>query len=209
VSGDDERSALGAVPPEAERQLRLAAKRALRGRMRSLRRVLPAPAAAVRSAAACARLVELEVFAGARTVIAYVAFRNELDPAPALERARAVGKRVGLVRVEPGGALSVREHAADAALEENAQGVLEPADTASVIADSDVDLILVPALAADERGHRIGYGGGYYDRLLPRLPAARKVALVYDFQLLCEAPDTEGDVRVDWVVTDKRVLPSA
>ena len=64
----------------------------------------------------------------------------------------------------------------------------------------------MPALAFDVRGHRIGYGHGYYDRLLPRLPRALNVAVGYDFQLVSELPDTEGDIAVDWLVTDARTL---
>ena len=61
-------------------------------------------------------------------------------------------------------------------------------------------------MAIDASGYRIGYGQGYYDRLLPKLGAAFKVAIVYDFQLLAETPYTDGDVPVDCVVTDQRTL---
>jgi 5-formyltetrahydrofolate cyclo-ligase len=65
----------------------------------------------------------------------------------------------------------------------------------------------VPALAADPRGHRIGYGAGYYDRALPSyVPPAATFVVVFDFQLLAEVPCTEGDVPVDRIVTDARTL---
>jgi 5-formyltetrahydrofolate cyclo-ligase len=71
----------------------------------------------------------------------------------------------------------------------------------------EVEAVVVPALAADPSGHRIGYGAGYYDRTLPRFaPPAVAVAVVFDFQLVAEVPTTDGDVRVDWIVTDTRVM---
>src|SRR4029077_7939559 len=72
----------------------------------------------------------------------------------------------------------------------------------------ELDVIMVPALAVDPGGHRIGYGAGYYDRTLPRFAAATAtgVAVTFDFQLLAEIPSLGNDVRVDWVVTDTRVL---
>ncbi|HEY5239824.1 MAG TPA: 5-formyltetrahydrofolate cyclo-ligase, partial [Polyangiaceae bacterium] len=57
------------------------------------------------------------------------------------------------------------------------------------------------------RGHRIGYGAGYYDRALPRFaPPAVSVTVLFDFQLVAEVPTTDGDVTVDWIVTDTRVM---
>jgi 5-formyltetrahydrofolate cyclo-ligase len=64
----------------------------------------------------------------------------------------------------------------------------------------------VPALAVDARGFRIGYGRGFYDRLLPTLPNALTVAIVYDFQLVAEVPEEPFDVPVHVVATDARVL---
>jgi 5-formyltetrahydrofolate cyclo-ligase len=81
----------------------------------------------------------------------------------------------------------------------------QPAASAPPIADASIDLVLVPALAVDERGHRIGYGKGFYDRLLPRL-AALRVALVFDFERIVEVPVRAGDVPVDVIVTDERVI---
>ena len=69
----------------------------------------------------------------------------------------------------------------------------------------EVDVVVVPALAIDPTGHRIGYGAGYYDRALSGTAVA-KVGVIFDFQLVPEVPATDGDVPVDWIVTDRRVL---
>jgi 5-formyltetrahydrofolate cyclo-ligase len=189
-----------------EQALRVRAKAELRERLRAVRRVLPEAACATRSQALCERLIALPEFASARVVVGYAAYRKEADAQLALHAAEQAGKNTGLVRVEPENALGVHRHRSGDALAENAYGILEPAPDAPRIELGDIDLILVPGLAVDERGHRIGYGQGYYDRLLPRLPRAFKVAVAYDFQLLAETPNTHADVAVDCVVTDERVL---
>ena len=67
-----------------------------------------------------------------------------------------------------------------------------------------------PALAVDPRGHRIGYGAGYYDRALPRYaPPAITIAVAFDFQLVAEAPNSTFDIPVAWVVTDTRAMRTA
>lgn len=195
-----------ALDPAEEQALRVRAKQELRGRMRSLRRVLPQAACAQRSGAICLRLCELTAFANARTMVGYAAYQKEADPAAALRVAEHAQKTVGLVRIEDGGGLSLHRHCEGDPLEPNAFGIAEPLLQAERIAYTDVDLVIVPALAIDERGHRIGYGHGYYDRLLPQLSRAFKVAIAYDFQLLMDLPSTQGDVPVDCVVTDTRTL---
>jgi 5-formyltetrahydrofolate cyclo-ligase len=88
-------------------------------------------------------------------------------------------------------------------------GFLQPPAGSPRVPELDVGIVLVPALAVDERGHRIGWGKGFYDRLLPLVPDAVRIALVFDFQLVAEVPDTPGDERVDYVVTDSRVIATA
>lgn len=186
--------------------MRVRAKEALRGRMRGIRRVLPVEACAARSRAVCERVLALPELAGARVIVGYVALRKEADPSAVLDVARRAHQITGLVRVLPDSELALLRHDQDAALVESEYGFLEPAADAPAIAEASVDVILVPALAADAQGNRIGSGRGYYDRLLPRLQRAFKIALVYDFQLLAEAPVLEHDAPVDCVVTDERVL---
>lgn len=189
-----------------EQALRMRAKAELRERLRALRRVMPEAACSARSAALCERLIALPELDRARVVVGYAAYRKEASIDRALQAAEEAGKTIGLVRVEPENALGVHRHRSGDALIENAYGILEPAEDAPRIELASVDLILVPALAVDERGHRIGYGQGYYDRLLPRLPRAFKIAVAYDFQLLAETPNTHADVPLDCVVTDERVV---
>ena len=79
-------------------------------------------------------------------------------------------------------------------------GMLEPTPDLPVIAPSTLEVILVPGVAFDRRGGRLGFGGGYYDRFLPTTPALR-VAATYDECLSEALPCGEHDQRMDWVVT--------
>lgn len=189
-----------------ERALRLQAKEELRRRMRSVRGAIPADARAARSRAMVERVLGLDEYARAKVVAGYVAVRSEADPAAVLARALADGKRVALPRVDANGALVFHDWSDGRTLVESELGILEPAEDSPVLAPSEIDLVLVPALAADARGHRIGSGRGFYDRALPLLTRAHAVAYVYDFQLLAEIPDTEGDACVDRVLTDRKTL---
>jgi 5-formyltetrahydrofolate cyclo-ligase len=71
---------------------------------------------------------------------------------------------------------------------------------------SEIDLMIVPAVAIDPRGNRIGRGGAYYDRLLATCPTIFTIGVIYDFQLIAEAPTTEGDIALNAVATDQRLI---
>ena len=91
-------------------------------------------------------------------------------------------------------------------MHERGQGFLDPGPDAPEA--EALDVIVVPGLAFDPRGYRIGYGAGYYDRTLPRFrPPALAVGVAFDFQLAPDLPSTDNDVPVDLIVTDERVLP--
>ncbi len=84
-------------------------------------------------------------------------------------------------------------------------GILEPIDVIK-IAYKNIDLVLVPGIAFDKEGHRIGYGFGYYDRFLRKVPKAIKIGLAFDFQVADKIPREEHDAPVDLIVTDERVI---
>lgn len=71
---------------------------------------------------------------------------------------------------------------------------------------ADIDVAAVPLLAVDERGNRLGYGGGYYDRYLAAHPKTLKIGYCFDFQVLKEVPSLTTDVSMDVIVTDKRII---
>lgn len=186
-----------------EPELRKKMKAALRTSMRGQRMALPIAARAARASALADQLASLPELAGARTVLSYSRIHGEIDPAPTLARHPHV--RVLLPRVDDD-ALTFHETGPAHPLEMSSFGILEPKRDAPRVAPEDVDVVLVPALALDARGHRVGYGRGFYDRVLASMPGACAVALVYDFQLVAEVPDEPFDVPVHVVATDARVL---
>lgn len=84
-------------------------------------------------------------------------------------------------------------------------GILEPIEVMK-IAYKNIDLVLVPGIVFDKEGHRIGYGFGYYDRLLAKVPKAVKIGLAFDFQVVDKIPKETHDIAVDFIVTEKEVI---
>jgi 5-formyltetrahydrofolate cyclo-ligase len=194
------------APEEIER-LRVAAKEELRKRVAALRRALSVDTRQRFARAMSEHLVESEIFKRAKVVAAYSALRFEIDPRAIVERACALGKIVGLPRfVAQAGTLELAAYRPDDPLVETHFMVKEPVETAPSIDLASVDLVLVPGLAFDLRGQRLGFGQGYYDRFLPRMPNAVRVGLSFELQLLVEVPATTHDVPVDHLATERRML---
>jgi 5-formyltetrahydrofolate cyclo-ligase len=200
----------GFVPSSAEDVLRARVKAELRKRMRALRKTLPPAACADRSTRIADRVSALEPIARARAVALFwpIEDRHEVDLRSLDVRLRARGVRVAYPGIEAeGGAMTFRFVEDTDAMEPRGFGFREPSLREPEARPGELDAIVVPALAVDPRGHRIGYGVGYYDRALPRFaPPATSIAVAFDFQLVAEAPDTPLDVPVAWVVTDARTL---
>jgi 5-formyltetrahydrofolate cyclo-ligase len=202
----------GFIPSSADDVLRARVKTELRKRMRSLRKALPASACAGRSARIADRLASLEPLAGAKAVCLFwpIEDRHEVDLRGLDARLRARGVRVAYPGIDPEtGVMTFRFVTDMDAMIEQGFGFREPSPGAPEALPSEVDVIVVPALAIDPRGHRIGYGAGYYDRVLPSFaPPAITVAVAFDFQLVAETPNSAVDVPVTWIVTDGRAFPS-
>ncbi|HLR21125.1 MAG TPA: 5-formyltetrahydrofolate cyclo-ligase [Tissierellaceae bacterium] len=70
----------------------------------------------------------------------------------------------------------------------------------------EIDLVIVPGLGFDSSGYRVGYGGGYYDRFLSKLPNVIKLSIAFDFQILEKVPKDDFDIPVDYIFTEKRIV---
>jgi 5-formyltetrahydrofolate cyclo-ligase len=202
-----------AVDPEGADldYLRRRAKRQLRDRARGLRSAIPPVARAARCGRIVERLKALPEALSARAVALFwpMETRGEVDLRLLDEHLRCAEARVyypfmsGANRAEPGFALVVEPDALAAGDHE----FLEPPPGAPAARIGELDLVIVPALAVSATGHRLGYGAGFYDTVLPKFcPPALSVAVAYDFELLPELPTTAGDVACDVVVTDSRTL---
>ncbi|MGB5809670.1 MAG: 5-formyltetrahydrofolate cyclo-ligase [Polyangiales bacterium] len=186
-------------------RIRIEVKRELRKRMRAVRGVIPTEACETRSRRIEERVRALPPFTSARTLLSFAPIRKEVRTRAIMQAAWDDGKRVALPRVT-GDELELLWVRPETKLIEGAFGVPEPPGDADRVDPGEIEFALVPALAADSRGHRIGYGGGYYDRLLPTMPNAFSCVVAFDFQLIGEVPKLDTDVAAQTVVTDRRVI---
>jgi len=192
--------------------LRLRVKSEIRKRLRGLRKTTPAAACAARSAKIVANLEGLEIVHAALSVALFwpIEDRHEVDLRPLDAFLRARGVAVHYPTVRDDGAMVFVRVADPAEMQEHALGFQAPLQAGEE--SSGPDVIVVPAIAIDPLGHRIGYGAGYYDRALRQLTgdgigdAPVTVGVAFDFQLIPEVPAMPTDVPVEWVVTDQRVL---
>ena len=183
---------------------------------RELRRTAGAARDAVRNraeAAAAARghLIALAPYRAAATVLWYVSMPSELATVPGIEAALADGKRVAVPWCD-GDDLGLWRLEAVEELEPGTWGIPEPppsrrGEPARRIAAEAIDLVVVPGLAFDRHGRRLGHGKGYYDRLLARSPAVR-AGLCFDAQVFPEVPAGPHDAVMDWVVTERGASPA-
>lgn len=200
------------IDPEESRVIGLTLKKQVRESMLRARTMTPRDMRAEMSRAIVERVIALDVWKSAQSVALFrsIESKGELDTAALDAAARAAGKRVAYPRLDGDSPLiedqtmSFRWVDDPAVLAGKGRGFREPpadAEFAKVI-----DLIIVPGLAFDPTGYRIGYGAGLYDRALPSFSNSRTVGVAFDFQLVMEIPRGAHDVPVSTIVTDKRVL---
>jgi 5-formyltetrahydrofolate cyclo-ligase len=188
-----------------EEVIRFKVKAELRKRMRGLRKTTPLEACAERSAKIAAALEAHDAVKQAKTVASFwpMLERHEVDLRELDAKLRARGVRMAYPRVDPdAGTMTFRLVDDVGSLEEAGNGFAEPREDAPIA--EWLDVVIVPALAVDPTGHRIGYGAGYYDRALATTRRGIAIAVAYDWQLIAEVPATADDIRMDDVITDLR-----
>ena len=170
------------------------------------RKAIPESERKEKSRAICQRLLVLDCYQKAETILAYNAFGAEADLSDFIEQAKLDGKRVCLpccvsktemVALLPKGADSFRK---------GAFGILEPIpEQSEVISPEEIDLVVCPCAGFDEHRNRIGMGAGYYDRYLPNCRHASIVAAAFEAQRLPEVCTDEHDHPLDLVVTESHI----
>jgi len=176
-------------------------KSQLRGRFCTLRECLPVEKINEASMALCQRLARWSVLRDAGTVLTYLAFKNEIDLRFLLDL--FPGKHWIVPRIENQRLIL---HPYDSArLIRHRFGMLEPAAEMPVVDPMTLDLVLVPGVAFDRQGRRLGFGGGFYDRFLITTPALR-VGVTYEECLADELPCGDHDQCMDWVATPSELI---
>lgn len=195
--GPHEARAAGAIPGAPEAPGADAPKRDWRRWARAVRAAWAAgPGRADDEAAIAAHLARWPTWIAARTVLAYLPFGDEVAPPFDLE-----GKAVLTTRTDAG-ARRLTLHRADGPLVLHPLGFRQPPEDAPEVEPRGVDLVLVPGLAFDRRGGRLGYGRGLYDGLLPSLPSdAPRVAVAIDAWVVERLPLEAHDVAVTHLLT--------
>jgi len=142
------------------------------------------------------------VFQRAEHVAFYYGISPEVETKPFLKHILK-DKTIYLPRIGPQRSLTLgRVRSLSRGLEKNAYNIMEPKAFCEKRAAARMDVIIVPGVAFDKRGGRLGRGGGYYDRLLRRSKKVVKIGLCFREQIVKKVPMTARDVRVDRVITD-------
>ncbi|NIQ02620.1 MAG: 5-formyltetrahydrofolate cyclo-ligase [Nitrospinaceae bacterium] len=156
------------------------------------------------------RLTRSPVFENARTVMIYLSRTGEVETDDLMARAFQAGKRVMVPVVDPDhDELKISELASpEIPFRRGSFGIREPREEdLKFVGPEEMDLVVAPGVAFDRQGNRIGYGKGFYDRLLVRLlPGTPVAALAFDFQIRDTIPHGERDRRVDMVFTENGMM---
>jgi 5-formyltetrahydrofolate cyclo-ligase len=186
------------------------AKREIRRSVLAARDALGEAERIARSTTIHQRFLALPEVEDGGVVMGFWSFGSEVSTPPLLEALHARGFRVCLPRIEGGGDLEAVAYEPGDPLTETSFGAREPADGTTVAPDV-LDLVLTPGVAFDRSGHRIGYGGGFYDRFLRRTRRdGPRIALAFDLQVLPqELPVGSFDLGVDVIVTETETIRCA
>lgn len=185
-------------------------KKMLRGKYLKLRGKLSRAFVEGTSSKICAKLVATRQIKQAKTILFYFPVKNEVDCLPAIEKAFELGKKVYLPRVK-GWNFNIVEVKSFASLGKMEKGELGiPAPTGKNTPLAKIDLVVVPGVAFDLQGHRIGYGGGYYDELLKKRRGGKPhaIGLCYAKMVLNKIPFEGHDQRVDYIACENKLITS-
>lgn len=141
------------------------------------------------------------VYQNCTALFAYAAMSSEVETYLIIETALRQGKRVCLPRVESGRQMHFYEVKDVRSLKRSSMGIYEPAQEAPLAEPDEKTLFLLPGLAFDQKGGRLGFGAGYYDRYLAQYPQAQSAGLCFSFQVMAgELPQEETDIKVQYLI---------
>ena len=173
-------------------------KSALRGQIRAQKRAMSPELIEEKSRRLGELFVASEAYRNAKTIYGYMPYNQEVRTTPMLEQALKDGKRVAIPKCY-GDEMRFIYMEDLSKVEKGYANIPEPiAD--EPIADDETALVLMPGLAFDPQGNRMGYGGGFYDKFLAAEPNHPTLALCYDFQMLEHLDTEDHDIPVDTVL---------
>lgn len=158
------------------------------------------------------QVMRMSEFRAARTPLLFASFGSEVDTWPLIRAALQTGKRVVLPAVSRSPRCLRLRVVGDLErdLEACTWGIMEPQDWCEQVQPAELDFVLLPGVAFDPGGRRLGYGGGYYDRLMAQLtgqtPGVPLVAVAFEAQMVSKVPTGANDLPVPVIVTEERII---
>lgn len=151
-------------------------------------------------------IFETDDWKNAETVFVFVSMKNEIDTSPLLKNALKNGKQLCVPRITGDGTMDAVEIKKLSELKIGKFGILEPIADCPTVKQEEIDIVLLPCLAADEQGNRLGKGGGFYDRFCEKI-CCKKIILCPELLLNNEIIPTDAhDVAADAVVTETKII---
>ncbi|SCG83897.1 5-formyltetrahydrofolate cyclo-ligase [Proteiniborus sp. DW1] len=188
-------------------------KRALRSEILSKRKALSKEEVNKKSSAISNLLFSTEQYKKSKYIMCYIDFRNEVRTEEIIRMALNEDKNIiipiSIVETKQLVLSQLLDY--DKELESGTYGILEPKkEFIREVNPELIDLVLMPGVAFDRRGYRIGYGGGYYDRFLTRIvDSVPKIALAFDLQLVPHVRKGRYDIPVDYIITEKEIIKAS
>lgn len=180
-------------------------KKALRASIRQKRRALSIEYRQQASRKMQAELTRLPCYQAAEYIMLYMAMQDEVQLDELIAMVLKDGKKAVIPLVTGAGLMEAVELSDMADLVPDKYGIKTVSEEKRrLIAPDKIDLIIVPGVAFDKAGHRLGMGGGFYDRFMQRASRAVRAALAYDCQLLAAVPAEVHDLTVDYIITEKQ-----
>ncbi len=152
------------------------------------------------------RFIKTSKYINAKNILIYYPFRSEVDTTIIIERAIEDNKNIVLPKVDNNKLKLFFVDSIPSQLEKGSYNIMEPIETACKEANiKELDLLVVPGVGFDKNFNRLGYGGGFYDRLLSDIKGdVKKIALCFDLQLVAAIPTSEHDLKVDAIITESK-----
>lgn len=182
-------------------------KKKLRKKIQNKRNSLPVLDRKKRSKIIAEKFFSTVYYNDSNNILIYYPFRSEIDVTIIIRQALKNKKNIILPGVYNRKLKLFYINNLKKQLEMGAYGIMEPITGLCRAAKiSDIDLVIVPGLVFDKNLNRLGYGGGFYDRLLPLIPAGvKKIAPCFDIQVVESIPVSEHDIKVDLLITDTNI----
>jgi 5-formyltetrahydrofolate cyclo-ligase len=185
-------------------------KKELRKKVQELRDALDPQQRRLLSERIADNLWKVPEFASAETILFFISFRSEVDTLSMIRRTLDEGRTVCIpcTEVDDKSMVASRILNMDGDLEVGNYNILEPRkECLRPVPPRDIDIVLMPGVAFDSTGGRLGYGGGYYDRFLEKCsPECRLIALAFELQVVDHVPCADHDHHIHMIVTEKRVI---